>query len=119
VLVVAQFRRAITITGWGCTIWASVWFRGRESLAEAEARPVSVTMPTEAGPDWPIPMWPGPLTLQECLPDGRTVVCGGEYSENGLGMVEQDWNNTRDEPVDEFSRADDPGSEPGAVNKYR
>jgi hypothetical protein len=34
-------------------------------------------------------------------------------------MVEQDWNNTRDEQVDEFSRADDPGSEPGAVNKYR
>ena len=28
------------------------------------------------------------------LADGRVVVCGGEYSENSLGMVQQDWNNT-------------------------
>jgi hypothetical protein len=28
------------------------------------------------------------------LADGRVVVCGGEYSEDGLGMVQQDWNNT-------------------------
>jgi hypothetical protein len=28
------------------------------------------------------------------LADGRVVVCGGEYSENSLGMVQEDYNNT-------------------------
>src|SRR5215472_163751 len=28
------------------------------------------------------------------LADGRVVVCGGEYSEDSLGMVHKDWNNS-------------------------